>query len=697
MVNENGDAQNGEAAKWVEKRGLTDVDGSDCFNKVKKLAIAAADNVGLKKKEEVKELAKEYAQEWTKHAVPEDQPYIGAQPLLLKEPNIVPQEHTDRVTAVACRTLQRLIKAASGVHVTIAQDASQSPMAKALLEKADDESPGDPDLAPTIVSMANDWLETLPWTEAPCRPDTKHRLLIYIGTPGKYLSMCIKSYSGKFDAAYKEDRLVILCKGVCMLPLGTQEQNIFGVDEKKIIESIATSLWAHGPTVWGHGKHNKASLMQKAYGYPIGKELPAPLAYQGDAGGSVETFDYLVDYVRFINKAKLAKPSERITVYYDTGLLVSVLMGRVVQSGVSLLMDRDGLAMLRDASIGHIISKMNQLVTVEPYSTTSGVYNFFIGDGACRLNGGVELAMHLMQGHKPKAMVTLFVFNNHKWAIEDNLVAGTEKEHVLHNSDFYDLIQGHPNVCVCGNDLELRETLSLLSRRTDAYLRGETSASTSIVVIRGLDVELPPVIGDLEPIRQSSEMGFMREVLGKFAEGCHNKVPLYGCSAFEYIQYLHLFMEEMPEGKKYQYVCGRTDIQAAHMCGFEQPEGRCVLFINDVYGVNSLGESLRMVLSGFGGKQLLVVIWHPSLLTLIDHFHLHRPPMVWPSLGSQLCKYYVRKESDALFVDFEGGSGGPCVTRRVTDALDAGTPLVVVNVLPVQERDYVSLDIRCKT
>mmetsp|Transcript_64446 Transcript_64446/g.166390 ORF Transcript_64446/g.166390 Transcript_64446/m.166390 type:complete len:207 (+) Transcript_64446:2-622(+) len=205
------------------------------------------------------------------------------------------------------------------------------------------------------------------------------------------------------------------------------------------------------------------------------------------------------------------------------------------------------------------------------------------------------------------------------------------------------------------------------------------------------------MIGDIEPIRQSSEMSFLRNVLGKFAEGCQHKVPLYGCSAFEYIQYLHLFMEEMPEGKKYQYVCGRTDIQAAHMCGMTQPDGKCVLFINDVYGINSLGESLRFVLSGFGGRQLLVVIWHPSLLKLIDHFHLHRPPMVWPNPGPELAKYYVRKASDALFVDFAGAAGARRITEQVTTAMGSGTPLIVVNVLPEQERAYVSLDIRVKT
>ena len=40
----------------------------------------------------------------------------------------------------------------------------------------------------------------------------------------------------------------------------------------------------------------------------------------------------------------------------------------------------------------------------------------------------------------------------------------------------------------------------------------------------------------------------MRSVLGEFAKGCESRVPLYGCSAFEYIQYLHFFLESMPEG-----------------------------------------------------------------------------------------------------------------------------------------------------
>merc|ERR1711971_422599 len=125
----------------------------------------------------------------------------------------------------------------------------------------------------------------------------------------------------------------------------------------------------------------------------------------------------------------------------------------------------------------------------------------------------------------------------------------------------------------------------------------------------------------MDPIRTSPEMRLMRKVLEKFASGCEAKVPLYGCSAFEYIQYLKNFLNDFPEGKLYQYNCGRTDIQAAHMCGYDQPEGKCVLFINDVYGIHSLGESLRMVQSGLGdSKRLLIFVWHPSLLGVIDHF-----------------------------------------------------------------------------
>merc|ERR1719188_1325739 len=177
-----------------------------------------------------------------------------------------------------------------------------------------------------------------------------------------------------------------------MLPLGTQEQNVFGVDSDVVLSEIAHSLRSRGALAWGHKPGTKSLLLQHSYGYPSGQDVPAALTFEGDAGGSVNTFDYFVEYIKYLNQVKLARPELPVVNWYDTGLLVSVLMGSVVQAGPSLLTDADGLGMLRDASIGHIISKLNQIIAVEPYSSRRGVYNFFIGDGACRLNGGVELA-----------------------------------------------------------------------------------------------------------------------------------------------------------------------------------------------------------------------------------------------------------------------------------------------------------------
>eukprot|EP00913_Durusdinium_trenchii_P027429 g25726.t1 len=121
--------------------------------------------------------------------------------------------------------------------------------------------------------------------------------------------------------------------------------------------------------------------------------------------------------------------------------------------------------MLRDASIGHIISKLNQVTTVEQFKQKKSVYNFFIGDGACRLNGGTELILHLMEGHAPAtdALTTVFLFNNKAWAIEDNLVATKEKEHVLYNTQFYDVIAEHQRICICETEQDLREALTYLS------------------------------------------------------------------------------------------------------------------------------------------------------------------------------------------------------------------------------------------
>jgi hypothetical protein len=411
--------------------------------------------------------------------------------------------------------------------------------------------------------------------------------------------------------------------------------------------------------------------------------------------GEFSEFDSFAEYIVFTNRLKAPKPSLPVLNYFDVGLLVSIVQGFAVEAGAGLLTDRDGLSMLREGSIGHIMSKLHQLTHVEPYASKRGIYNFYIGDGAARLNSGMETAFHVLESYHASSFVTLFVFNNHKWAIEDNLVATTEKEHVLYNTDFFDTLGTHPKVTMTNTLEELHSTLVRLSLKQNAFAMGEAEAQMNIVVVRGLDVEVPVLLGDIDAISKSPEMALMRQTLGAFAAGCESKVPVYGCSAFEYIQYLKIFLNEMPEGKQFQYTCGRTDIQAAHMCGFEQPEGKCVLFINDVYGINSLGESLRMVQSGLGGKQLLIFLWHPSLLKVVDHFHVHRPPMVWPSIGPSLAKFFVRKESDALFVDFDGEHADETASA-VDAAIKKQTPLIVVNMLPEQERGYVALDIRAK-
>uniref|UniRef100_A0A6T1JUK4 Uncharacterized protein n=1 Tax=Alexandrium monilatum TaxID=311494 RepID=A0A6T1JUK4_9DINO len=676
-------------------RGLADSHGKDTLEKLKGQKQKALSCKGQAAKAQADEIAKDAVEIQYGAVVDPDKPFVGAQPKLLKHPHIATPAESDRATKVVCKTLRQRIASASGVMIRLGQDSQYSEVTKRLLRecKDDEESIND---ASVVLQLGKDWLMTVPRVETAETMDLGKRLLIYVGTPGKYMAMCIRSEIQVFDEAYADDRLVVLCKGACMLPLGTQEENIFGLDNEEVLDAIADGLHERGTIAWAHGVGTKTAYLQKIFGYASPQELPSPLDFADDTEGHLVQFDYLVEYVGYLNRAKLARPELRVTNYYDTGLLVSVLMGCIVERGPSLLTDRDGLAMLRDASIGHIISKLNQVVAVKPLCQERAVYNFFIGDGACRLNGGVELACHLIEGYRAESLITLFIFNNGKWAIEDNLVADAEKEHVLYNRDYYNLLSQHGSVCVCENDLELRETVAYLSARTDQYIQGKVKPGLNMVVIRGLDVTMPPVLGNIDPILKSPEMAFLREVLGNFAADCKSPVPLYGCSAFEYIQYLHLFMEQMPEGKRYQYVCGRTDIQAAHMCGFEQPEGKCVLFINDVYGVNSLGESMRFVLSGFGGKQLLVMIWHPTLIRVIDHFHLHRPPLAWPSLGPELMKYYVRSERDAVFVDFEGSMKSSAV-GTVNDAIARRTPLVVVNVMPEQECNYISLDVRVKT
>jgi len=639
------------------------------------------------------DIIREYIQESSIDVT--NKPFIGAQPKLLKKPEILDAEEVDKRSRIACRMLAQRVETASKVVVVLGEDARCNAAWKDVLYAAKD-NPSDES---TFVALGTSWLQTLPRLKPVRSPWEQHvdrSLLIYIGTPGKYLHVCTRStLTQQFDSAFAENRLVVICRGGCMLPVGTQVENIHGTDYMTLVDHVAHLTQKRGSVSWGHGPNSKSELLGLSYSQPahgpsdISKAAPLLFNVSEDEEGAY--FELLTDYVCHLNDLKLQNPQVQVANYYDTGMLVSVCMGTIVNRGVSLLTDRDGLCMLRDASIGHTMSKLNQLLNVWPYRARKGIYNFFIGDGASRLNGGAELVMHLMQNYQEEPLVTVFLFNNEMWAIEDNLISHHIEEHTLRNASFYDLLRAHPQVSMCSSDRELRATLETISKQNNEYLNGSMKPQVRLVIVRGVDVDVPPMLGNIEPILKSSDMAFLCHVLGHFARGCTERIPIYGCSAFEYIQFLDIFLKQKAEGQRYQYVCGRTDIQAAHMAGYRQPDGKCVVMINDVYGINSIGESLRALFSGSGNEQLLLMIWHPTLTKVVDNFHLHRPPMVWPSLGPELCKYYARSTNDIFVFDFQGTP-----TTKVNDALTKGTPLVVVNMLPEHERNYVGLDIRVK-
>jgi len=158
--------------------------------------------------------------------------------------------------------------------------------------------------------------------------------------------------------------------------------------------------------------------------------------------------------------------------------------------------------------------------------STAGVYSFFIGDGACRLNGGMELACHLIEDYTLSSIITIFLYNNGIWAIEDNLVGGPEAEHKLGNFKLYELLGHHANFSICETDLDLRATLSHLSKKTEKFIRGEHIGEINVIVMRNMnDLHLEPVLGNLDKIGCSAEISFLRDTLGYFAHGCKWRVP----------------------------------------------------------------------------------------------------------------------------------------------------------------------------
>eukprot|EP00811_Abedinium_folium_P035394 NODE_818_length_2748_cov_10.223960.p1 GENE.NODE_818_length_2748_cov_10.223960~~NODE_818_length_2748_cov_10.223960.p1 ORF type:complete len:721 (-),score=147.20 NODE_818_length_2748_cov_10.223960:453-2615(-) len=607
-------------------------------------------------------------------------------PKFLTEPDVVTEEEKEERTATVSKMLQEQINIVPRVLVVLGEDVAQHAGWQQILESSSDE-PGVTG-APVTLAMGEDWLHTIPRLESSKVPACDGQFVIYIGTPGKHLSLCIDEQLTKsFDETYLQGRLAILCQGCVLLSwIDTHNKIVYGVSTTELSKVVADAVKNKGPIAWGHNMGTKSDLLKKAFPAPSlppatavapERELPSTLdALTGS--GELICFDYLAQYVEYLNALKLARPELPVTNWYDTGLLVSVTMREIASRGTSLLTDHDGLMMLRDASIGHTMSKLIQVTAVEPLKSRRGVYSFFIGDGACRMNGGMELACHLNEGYDFASMITIFVYNNGVWAIEDNLVDAIEVEHQLCNFAFYNLLGEHANFTICDSNVELKMTLERLTEKINVYVRGEEGAELNVIVIRGVNVTLEPILGDISVIAGSSKLAFMKDVMGFFAQGCQHKVPIYGCSAFEYIQFLHYFLNRTSEGKMYQYICGRTDIQAAHLCGFRQVERKCCLFINDIFGLNSLGESLRSVLASFSVNQVIIFIWHPTCGNVMDLFALHRPPMVWPSMGPHFAQFYARSQSEMRLFEFTGE-----LMPSVMLAIQEKIPTIVINMMSI--------------
>lgn len=291
----------------------------------------------------------------------------------------------------------------------------------------------------------------------------------------------------------------------------------------------------------------------------------------------------------------------------------------------------------------------------------------------------------------------MFVFHNEYWAVEDNLVGGHEEEHKLHNAGFYSLLARHPQSTVCKTAATLAAKFEQLTAKYEAYMCSPNDTKwkgnhIELIIVESMkDIPLPPpMFGNLDAIKDSDEMSVFKQVLAHFSKDTKELIPIYGCSAFEYIQYLDTFLAEASElSKKYEYCCAKTDIQAAQLCGFDQPEGKCIMMINDVYGIHALGESLRATMQKVGKHQLIIFIWHPMLEGVMDLFTVHRPQLVWPSVGPHYAKYFVNNEKDFMSWELCGNDAS-----EVMAALDRGTKLTVINMIPEHERNFISMDTR---
>merc|ERR1719311_522688 len=98
--------------------------------------------------------------------------------------------------------------------------------------------------------------------------------------------MCMKSkLQDDLEPAYEASRLIVITKGAIMLPLGSQEQNLFGADPEQVLQAIVAAVEARGAVSWGHGVGTKRGLLEHAFHHlpktsqwhvPVGSFAPPP-------------------------------------------------------------------------------------------------------------------------------------------------------------------------------------------------------------------------------------------------------------------------------------------------------------------------------------------------------------------------------------------------------------------------------------
>ena len=670
-----------------------------------------------------------------------DCPGESSHPKFLRMPRIYSAAESKTRTARAIQRIQMSIAMAqNGILVILHQDSSYSSTCRNLLLRAnddDDDTVHDNkqrdeekkvvDLTPVSknvdsIALGTDWLQCIPiYPKAPTAMLTtpirgKGQLLISIGTFCKFSNLWMKDSMIKtLDEAHDTNNFIAITKSSIMLPADNNQQHIVhGAHAEQVVQAVTEALsyreeWSGKQLKWGHAPGSKTLVLPWALSHlpqedvtginwscnlriPTGA-LPQPLSpYK--MSPSDTALDILVQYIQFQNEVKMAMGSSfPVSNYFDAGLHCSVLQTSTVRKGISLLTDRDGLAMNRDASIGHTLSKMSQLMSVDPFKSSKGIYNFWVGDGASRLNGGAELAFSFLDrgevARGSRSFTTLFTLIDEAWGIEDFLIQKATEYHKLYDRGFYHLLAQHPHVTLCHGAAELSTVICDLTKQQEQYLQDiDADGQFQMVLVTNMNIDmpkamLPNVAGEGQEV---PEISFLRATLGAFAKGCQNRIPIYGCSAFEFIQLLNVFLESTPEGRtKYQYITAMADIQASHLCGFDHADGKCVMFLNDIFGINSLGESLRMNQSGFGDqrRQVMLFVWHPSFTDTRDNFTFHRHPMVWPSVSNVLAKFYVCKEEDAAFIDFDGTLD---TVPDIEKAIAAKTPLILINMLPKHVR-----------